>query len=171
MKIAICSDSHDHIPNLRTAVMVANEEGCTALVHCGDLISPFMLEELAQFAGAVHLIYGNNVGDQHLIASLIASRFPSITHHGTFGAMEAGGRTIAFHHYPAIARSLAAAGSFDVICCGHNHTYNVERIGTTLLVNPGELLGKDAQPSFCILETDDLTVTKKEVGQPFLPRP
>ncbi len=171
MKIAICSDSHDHIPHLRASVMLANDHGCAALIHCGDLISPFMLEELARFAGAVHLIYGNNVGDQHLIASLILHRFPAITHHGVFGAIEAGGRKIAFHHYPAMARNLALAGTFDVVCCGHDHTYLVERVGNTLVVNPGELLGKEAQPSFAVLETDDLTVKRVDVGQPFFSGP
>ncbi len=171
MKIAICSDSHDHIPHLREGVMLANDHGCTALIHCGDLISPFMLEELARFAGAVHLIYGNNAGDQHLIASLIHHRFPSITHHGVFGAIEAGGRRIAFHHYPAMARNLARSGAFDVVCCGHDHTYLVERVGTTLLVNPGELLGKEARPSFAVLETSNLEVVRLGVGRPLFPPP
>ena len=67
MKIAILSDSHDNIPNLRMAVELCNKRGTGMIIHCGDLISPFMLDELAEFTGAVHLIYGNNAGDQHLI--------------------------------------------------------------------------------------------------------
>ena len=72
MRIAILSDSHDHIPNLRRAVSRANSEGAELLIHCGDLISPFMLPCLDGFNGPVHLIYGNNPGDQHLIASRCA---------------------------------------------------------------------------------------------------
>ncbi len=56
-----------------------------------------------------------------------------------------------------------------MVCCGHNHTYAVDRIGDTLLINPGELLGKDARPSFCILDTVTRQVEKKEVGKPFGP--
>jgi putative phosphoesterase len=64
MRIAILSDSHDHIPNLKRAVRLANSEGAELLIHCGDLISPFMLPCLDGFNGPVHLIYGNNPGDQ-----------------------------------------------------------------------------------------------------------
>lgn len=165
MKIAILSDSHDHIPNLREAVYQSNLRGCAMLIHCGDLISPFMLEELAAFAGAVHLVYGNNPGDQHLISSSCGARFPALNHHGLLGAVEAGGLKIAFTHYPQVARGLAAQGSFDVVCCGHNHRRRIEEVGPTLLINPGELLGKDAQPSFVVMGCPDRLVEVVEVGR------
>jgi len=167
MRIAILSDTHDHIPNLRAAVTYCNSYNAQMLIHCGDLISPFMLEELARFGGAVHLVYGNNVGDQHLISQMCGVKFPSISHHGTLGAVEAGGRKIAFTHYPEMARGLTHQGMFDIVCCGHNHRYAVEKIGNSMLVNPGELLGKGDQPGFCILETSTLEVERVEVGKPF----
>ena len=87
MRIAVLSDSHDHIPNLRRAVIRANQEGADLLIHCGDLISPFMLPYLHAFNGPVHLIYGNNAGDQHLIATRCGSKFGNIRHHGFHGAI------------------------------------------------------------------------------------
>ncbi|MFZ5774766.1 MAG: YfcE family phosphodiesterase [Thermodesulfobacteriota bacterium] len=167
MRIAILSDTHDHIGNLRAAIRYCNAYSVSMLIHCGDLISPFMLDELAKFSGAVHLIYGNNVGDQHLISQSCGSRYPTITHHGTLGAVEAGGRKFAFTHYPQLARGIACQGMFDVVCCGHNHRYHVEKVGECLMVNPGELLGKDSQPGFCILHCDTLEVERVEVGVPF----
>ena len=165
MRIAIMSDSHDQITHLQAAVKYCNAFNVQLLIHCGDLISPFMLDRLAAFGGAVHLIYGNNMGDQHLISSWCGTRFPSISHHGILGAVEAGGLKIAFHHYPEIARAIAGQGNFDVVCCGHNHRYNVEKVGKTLLINPGELLGKDARPSFAILDSAARDVEKVEVGE------
>jgi len=53
-----------------------------------------MLDEIAKFNGTVHLVYGNNVGDQHLISPSCATRFLSISHHGPLGAVEAGGLRI-----------------------------------------------------------------------------
>ena len=167
MRVAILSDSHDHIPNLRAAVTYCNAYGVSLAIHCGDLISPFMLDELARFGGAVHLIFGNNAGDQYLISQQCGTRYPSITHHGLFGAVEAGGRMIAFTHYPELARGLAARNTFDVVCCGHNHRYQVEQLGSSMLVNPGELLGKDDQPGFCILECATLAVERVEIGVQF----
>lgn len=169
MLIAVLSDTHDHIANLRNAVTVCNERGAFLLIHCGDLISPFMLDELAAFRGPTHLVYGNNMGDMYLISRFCADRFPTITHHGIRGSVEAGGKRIAFHHYPELARGLALSDHFDIVCCGHNHTYQVERIGNCLLVNPGELLGKDGQPTFCLVNTDTLKAEKIAVGTPFFP--
>lgn len=167
MRIAILSDTHDHIPNLRAAVKYCDAYGVGMIIHCGDLISPFMLDELSNFGGAVHLVYGNNVGDQHLISQQCGMRYPTINHHGVLGAVEAGGLKIAFTHYPVMARGLAGQNTFDVVCCGHNHVYNVEKIGESLLVNPGELLGKEGQPGFAILDTDSGHVERVEVGSPF----
>ncbi|HEB69979.1 MAG TPA: YfcE family phosphodiesterase, partial [Desulfobulbus sp.] len=86
MKIAILSDSHDHIPNFARAINRANSAGAELLIHCGDLISPFMLQYLFRFNGPIHLIYGNNAGDQHLISSRCATDFDRITHHGIEGS-------------------------------------------------------------------------------------
>lgn len=167
MKIAILSDTHDHIGNLRQAIAAITARGCALLIHCGDLISPFMIEELAAFPGPIHLIYGNNLGDMMLISELIHNRFPAITHHGASGAVEAGGLRIAFHHYPHIARALAASGAFDLVCCGHNHCREVTTIGHTSLVNPGELLGKDGQPGCIVFDTGDRSWETVTVGEPF----
>lgn len=165
MRIAIISDTHDQIANLRAAVAYCNAYQVGMIIHCGDLVSPFMLSELADFGGAVHLVYGNNPGDKHLISQFCGTKFPSLTHHGDFGAVEAGGRKFAFTHYPQLARGLAAQGGFDVVCCGHNHRYQVEQVGATLLINPGELLGKDDQPGFAILDTTSGQVERVEIGQ------
>ncbi|MCK4837747.1 MAG: YfcE family phosphodiesterase [Desulfobulbaceae bacterium] len=169
MKIAILSDSHDNIPNLRDAVDYCNKIGIIMLIHCGDLISPFMLLEVARFKGAVHLVYGNNVGDQHLISQSCGTKFPSITHHGTLGAVEAGGLRIAFTHYPELARGLLVKGSFDVVCCGHNHRYQVEDSDGSLLINPGELMGMDGMPTFSVLDCTSRSVERMEIGRPLFP--
>lgn len=165
MRIAIFSDTHDNIPNLRAAVTYCNAYGVTVIIHCGDLISPFMLPVLAEFGGVAHLIYGNNTGDQHLISQRCGTTFPALTHHGIFGAIEAGGLQIAFTHYPEMARGLACQGRFQVVCCGHNHRYGIERFGECLLINPGELLGAEAAaPCFAILETASMEVERVEIS-------
>ncbi|MDR2551538.1 MAG: metallophosphoesterase [Desulfobulbus sp.] len=165
MRIAVFSDSHDHIAHLRQAVLRANREGAELLIHCGDLISPFMLPYLEQFNGPVHAIYGNNAGDRHLIAGRCAASAGSITHHGDRGTLVAASWRIAIEHYPKWARSLAASGDFDLICCGHSHVFQAEWLGRCLLLNPGELLGKDAPPTFALLDTVDGSVRQISVGE------
>jgi putative phosphoesterase len=165
MLIAILSDSHDHIPNLQRAVRRANREGAEVLLHCGDLISPFMLPQLQKFAGEVHLIYGNNVGDQHLISSRCATEFANITHHGLQGEIEADSLRIAFIHYPHTGHALALTGNYDIVCCGHNHRWNADMVNNCLLINPGDLLGAEIRPGFMLLDTADKSVRRIVVGE------
>lgn len=169
MKIAIASDSHDNIPNLRACVAACNAGKINVLIHCGDLISPFMLKELTRLNGESHLIYGNNAGDQHLISSRCGTIFPSITHHGIMGEIEVCGRRIAFTHYPRQARGLAHEGEFDVICCGHNHRAGIEKINNTLLINAGQLLGVEEEPGMSILDCETLEVERIQCGEMILP--
>ena len=45
MIVAIMSDSHDNIWNLRKAVEIIKNSQAGLLIHCGDFIAPFMLKE------------------------------------------------------------------------------------------------------------------------------
>jgi hypothetical protein len=163
-KIAIISDTHDQIANLRAAVQYCNHENVELLLHCGDLISPFMLKELGDFNGRTHLIYGNNAGDQHLISSRCATEYSRITHHGTLGILKFGGLNIALVHYPELARGLAMHSCYDVVCYGHNHVHSVECYGQTLLINPGHLLGEDDQTGFTLLDCDSRSTQRIRIG-------
>jgi len=63
MKIAIFSDIHDHIWNLEAALGAI--QACDALLVCGDLCSPFIIDQLANGfpARPIHIVFGNNDGD------------------------------------------------------------------------------------------------------------
>ncbi len=156
MKVAVMSDSHDHEANTRRAVEQANDLSAQVLVHCGDLISPFMLEELDAFAGPVHLIFGNNPGDQTLLVRACDARKERVTLHGWAGRLELGGRATVLVHEPFHVASLARSGDFDLVLFGHTHRWHVERIGKALVVNPGELLGRKEEPGWVLLDTEDM---------------
>jgi putative phosphoesterase len=141
LKIAVLSDVHDHVWNLRAALGAVRD--ADALVFCGDFCSPFVVPLLAEgFSGPIHAVFGNNDGDLFRIAQN-ASRFDHVQLHAELFAGELGGRRVAVNHYPEIALGLAAAGRFDLVCYGHNHRFAVEGRGSVLTVNPGTLLGYD----------------------------
>lgn len=152
MKIAVISDSHDHIWNTRRVVEQANRLGVEVMIHCGDLVSPFMLEEFDRFQGRVHLILGNNPGDQVLLMRSILSRQGRAEFHGWFGAIELGGISIAWIHSPDEARHIARSGDFSLVCCGHTHRWSMEDMGHALLLNPGEILGRKEQPGWALID-------------------
>ncbi|MFH0810665.1 MAG: YfcE family phosphodiesterase [Pseudomonadota bacterium] len=149
MRVAVLSDSHDHVTNTRCAVSLAAERGATHLFHCGDLVAPFMLRELAAFPGPVHVVFGNNDGDI-LLMTRVAADCPNLTLHGQLGGHDLDGREIAFTHTPNIARPLAASGLFSAVFFGHTHLVLQEYLGGCLLLNPGDIMGKDGRPSFAL---------------------
>ena len=169
-QIAILSDSHDQIANLGAAVHHCNKNTIGCLVHCGDLISPFMLKELALFNHDVHLIYGNNRGDQHLISSRCATVYDNITHHGEMALFTFGGLKFCAVHYPETARPLAMQGTYDIVCCGHNHRHGVEQFSATMLINPGHLLGENDQTGFTILDCNTLSTRRVHVDNQLFTR-
>ncbi|MEW6077635.1 MAG: metallophosphoesterase [Thermodesulfobacteriota bacterium] len=156
MRIAVMSDTHDQIPNLRRAIAEIRTADCGLIIHCGDFVAPFMLKELEASGLPVHGVFGNNDGDQYLLTRHSLTLYRNITLHGHFGQVDAGGRRIAFMHDGVVADDIAAAGRFDVVCYGHYHVYAQRKIGKTLVVNPGEMLGKDDVPGFCIVDTETL---------------
>ena len=160
MKIGVMSDSHDHIWHMAKAVQQANRLGVERIIHCGDLISPFMLEELDAFSGTLHLIFGNNPGDQTLLMEQCRKRQERVHHHGWFGEMEDEdtGRRIAWIHAPHLAWSICRSGDFDLVCCGHTHRWRLDRVGTALLLNPGEILGKKEAAGWALLDTQTMEI-------------
>lgn len=141
MRVAILSDIHDNVWNLATALR--NLAGVDAIICCGDLCSPFVLDQLADgFAGPIHIVFGNNDGDLFRITAK-ARRRSHVELHGAFFAREIVGKRFAANHYPDLARPLAHSGLYDVVCYGHNHVYSAEQIGNTQLLNPGALMGYD----------------------------
>lgn len=153
MLLGVISDSHDHIPNLRHALKLLSERRVEMIFHCGDLIAPFVTKELGTFGGPVHTVFGNNDADRFLALKVQIAAAPSVTHHGEFGFVDAGGHRIGFTHYKEYARGFAASAQCDAAFFGHTHEFYEERIGNVLVLNPGELLGMKGKPSFCVYDT------------------
>jgi putative phosphoesterase len=158
MRIAVISDTHDHLGNLDKAIGDINGVRVDALLHCGDLCSPFVIERLAAFEGPIHIVFGNNEGDRYTI-ELISEGFDNIEIHGEVGFLETPEGKVAFTHRPEFARGLASTGSYIAVFYGHTHVHTSERIGVTHLVNPGELMGLREEPGWIVfdLETGEET--------------
>lgn len=157
MKLAILSDSHDHIAGLDRALAAANAAGVDGLLHCGDLCAPFMLDKLgAGFAGPIHVVFGNNDGDGRLLQT-IAQKYPQIHLHGIYAEIAIGQIAAALIHYPEPALRIAQSGHFDLVAYGHNHLKKIEIVensveNSCVLVNPGEILGMRGAPTLAFYD-------------------
>ncbi|WP_456424844.1 metallophosphoesterase family protein [Rhodocaloribacter sp.] len=171
MKIAVLSDVHDHLGNLRAALGALG--GVGHLIYCGDLCSPFVMKRLADdFPGEIHVVFGNNDADTFRITSIARGYGARVRLHGEFADVTLGGRRIAVQHFDAVARPLAASGWFDVVCFGHNHVAEVSRTTAggrdVLLLNPGTLMGvrfEGGEPvpvdaTFAVYDTDTGAVAR-----------
>lgn len=151
MKVAVLSDIHDNIWQLEK--LLANLEA-DVLIFCGDFCAPFTLAQIAEgFGGPIHVVLGNNDGDQ-LLLSRVARRFEHVKLHGQFAELDLGGRSVAVNHYPDIGRALARGGTYDLVCHGHSHERVLEQGERTLRLNPGEVMGRLGVSTYAIYDTD-----------------
>lgn len=163
-KVAVISDSHDNIWNLDIALEAIRASGAEVLLHCGDLVAPFIVDRLAEgFPGEIHIIFGNNDGDGRLLQTLAANQ-DRVHLHAIYNELTAGGRTIAMIHYPEPALRIAQSGHFDLVCYGHDHTKHSEQIGRCWLVNPGEIMGLRGEPTWGLYDCDDHRFELRALG-------
>lgn len=146
MKICIVSDSHDRAEPLAAAIVKAQVAGAQAVIHCGDLIGANTLRASIKLGIPLHVVHGNNIGDQVAMQRLMKNSGGALIYHGQDAELELGGRRIFATHYPHYGRGMACTGDYDLVCCGHSHVAEIIRQpnirgGLTLLVNPGSVSG------------------------------
>jgi putative phosphoesterase len=162
MRLGIISDIHDNLWNLRVALEHLNGNA-DVLLCCGDLCSPFVVDELKKFSGPVHIIFGNNDADLFRITKKSDER---VQVHGELFTAELAGRKIAANHFDYIARPMAQSGLYDLVCFGHNHRISRDQYGKTLALNPGPIMGvafgpggwEEVDPTYLICDLGTMSV-------------
>ena len=165
MKICIVSDSHDHRAPLAAAVDEAKRRGAQAVIHCGDLVAPSTLHAITPLGLPIHIIHGNNAGDQFHLSRMAHESKGLITYYGADATLTLAGRRIFLVHYPHYAKGMALTGDYDLVCNGHEHRAVIERIktikgGETLRLDPGTVAGIAAPPTYILgdLEKMDFAI-------------
>ena len=161
MKICIVSDSHDRADALTQAVQAAKDEGAQVVIHCGDLIGTQTMRGALATGLTVHLVHGNNIGDQLSLARWVRERNGQFEYHGPDARLELGGRKIFAVHYPEYGYAMACTGDWDLVCCGHSHVAAIEQVpnvkgGKTWLVNPGTVAGLAAPATWVLGDLDTM---------------
>ena len=170
MLICILSDSHDRREYLAAAVEQAREAGAEAILHCGDVVSPWVLAAAQPFGLPLHVIHGNNAGDLVMLSRMANRRGSVIHYHGQDADFELVGRRIFLVHFPHYARGMAALGDWDLVCCGHSHQAGLQKVpnvrgGETLLINPGTVAGIDAPATYVLGDLETLEFKLHDLSQ------
>ncbi len=161
MKIGIISDSHDRIENLNKAMEMMKDEKVSELIHCGDFTAPFMINELEKFPGNVHIVFGN-IDDRYRTTKKVENS-ENVKLYGNNFEIEIKGKKIGAVHEPFFANMMAKSGDYDIVFHGHTHNKKKEKINDTLLVNPGELMGRKEKPGFAIYSIEKNKIEFKEL--------
>jgi putative phosphoesterase len=135
MFIGVVSDTHGHAPNTRRAVRMLESLNVDQVLHCGDIGSS---EIVAMFsAWPTHFVFGNVDYDRETLRKEIAEAGQSC--HEVFGTLRFEECDIAFLHGDDSRRldQTIRDARWQLVCHGHTHVARCERIGKTLVLNPG----------------------------------
>lgn len=154
MKIAVVSDTHDNIPNFKKAVSFIEKNKIKLLIHCGDICRVSTLKEILEgFLGEIHIVFGNVDTDRSKIIKISKEDLPQVKVWGRTGEININNKTIAFCHFPELAKDLALKRKYDLVFYGHTHKPWEEKVNETRLVNPGNLAGIFHKPTFALYDT------------------
>lgn len=137
MLLGILADSHNQLERTRRAVALLHEAGAAALVHCGDLASPEIVEVCAVLP--LYFVFGNHDGDMARQLKQAAIHF-NATCLGWGGVIELAGKKIGIAHgHLTMDIKPILASSPDYLLTGHSHATHDVRDGTLRRINPGAL--------------------------------
>ena len=135
--LGIISDTHENEEAIKKAVAILKEKNVDFVVHCGDIISPPMLEF---FKGLkMRFVFGNNDGEKiGLNAKAKEFGFEEITEEKEFEY-----KNKKFYVYHGTSKEKLEekikSNKYDYILTGHTHVKRDEKTGKTRIINPGAL--------------------------------
>ncbi|HEY9399446.1 MAG TPA: metallophosphoesterase [Nitrososphaeraceae archaeon] len=137
MNIGIISDTHDDLLTLDEAIKTFNERKVSYVIHAGDYVFPGVVKEFKNFNGKLVGVLGNNDGEK----LGLLKKFEEIGGElqGEFGDLELAGIRIAIYHGTnnKLTEAIIASQIYDLVICGHTHLKRDDKMGNTLVLNPG----------------------------------
>jgi hypothetical protein len=109
-------------------------------------------------AWPTHFVFGNVDYDRPALRGAIEQAGQKC--YGEFGVIRLRDREIAFLHGDDATRlaQTISAGRHPLVCRGHTHIAKVERVGRTLVLNPGAVIR--ARPhSIAVVDLAELTAS------------
>jgi len=160
MNIAIISDIHDQIENLKWTLDQISDKNISHIFTLGDYTSPYIIERLQVNNIPISAVWGNCDGDRHsmLLASQNENKNISFARR-EFDAVEIDDKKFFLTHYPDLAENAANSLDYDAVFHGHTHYQRNEKIGTVPIINPGKLAPyPNDKISFAIFDTKTFDV-------------
>lgn len=142
LKIGIISDTHDDIDSTKKAIEVFNKHDVNYVFHAGDYIFPGIVSLFKDLNPSVifYGVRGNNDGE--LLGLL--SKFKEIENAeflNEFGRVIIESKDVGIYHgtNANLTETLIQSQVFDLLILGHTHVRRIDKVGKTLVLNPGAL--------------------------------
>ena len=137
MRVGVFADAHDHVDNVRHAVVAFNALDCKLVLFAGDFVSPLVVPPLRKLTCPMVACFGDNDGNRVGIAGGMTVVGP--VGDPPFGVRLRDGTRILLCHELKSLRGLTDGA--DVIVWAHTHKPSVAIKDGRLLLNPGETAG------------------------------
>ncbi len=142
MKIGIISDTHDDIDNVQNAIEIFREEKVDWIIHAGDFIFPGVIDEFKKLKNELPLcrmigVLGNNDGEKLMLLKKFMELGGKLE--GEFDDTVIDGLRFGIYHGTSekLREAAIKSGIYDVFIHGHTHKRREDKIGQTLVLNPG----------------------------------
>jgi len=161
MKIAIISDIHDNLVNLKKTLDWCLKNKVEKIVCCGDVTNFETIETMSKsFLGDIFLVSGN--ADIWYEEELEA--YKNIKYLGEIGVVELDGERVGVCHEPFKIKDVLKK-SVSIIFYGHTHKPWIEKRDKINVINPGTLGGMFFRASFAVWETGKIEPELKLVEE------
>ncbi len=151
MIIAIFSDTHDNLTNLKKAINIAEKFSPELIIHLGDYVAPFVAKPFLELGVKFKGVFGNNDGEKFGLKKAFS---PIGEIHSPPYETEIDNKKFLLLHEPITLNSYIKSQIYDFILYGHLHDVEKKVSKRTLILNPGEVSGwVKGKGTFAILDT------------------
>jgi uncharacterized protein len=159
MRIGVMADTHDRVPAVSELLEKLSQRGVSMVMHAGDYCSPFCLAPFHQRGMALLGVFGRNDGDRETLSAYAARGMGTEIYESPHSFDVGGKRVLLVHDIAEVtARSIE---SHDFVIHGSSHLQSERKVGTTLVINPGEACGWiHGECTAAILDTESGEVEK-----------
>jgi len=147
MRLAIISDTHDNLENLKKFFDFVKREKIEILIHCGDVCNGETLKEIEKNFDKIFLSLGNADIKESILKEAKKTKIFEKE-----GKIEIDKLKIGFCH--AFNLKEKELENFDFYFFGHTHWPFLKKEKSCILANPGNLAGLYFKASFAILDTE-----------------
>jgi uncharacterized protein len=153
VRIGVMADTHDRVPAVAELLEKLAQRGVSMVMHAGDYCSPFCLAPFHQRGMALLGVFGRNDGDRETLSAYAARGMGTEIYESPHSFDVAGKRVLLVHDIAEVtSRSIE---SHDFVIHGSSHLQSDRKVGSTLVINPGEACGWiHGKCTAAILDTD-----------------